>query len=305
MRISQKLVLTIMLATSSVPAIADDWHVVRLRGTVLHLEDGAWQKLSRGDVVSDDRIIKSLNGRATFQRNDEVVELATNSVIQIMDKSGRDYTTVVGHEGSVSFDVDARNVYHFSVVTPHLAAVVKGTAFSVTAGPATSTLSVTRGVVLVEDTQFGQQMSVTAGEQVEAGGDTPAIPTAVNQSDPPPAIDAPPAANAPQSLEPAPSETVTESLVSNSSSSSVAEVEAPPSGLPLPPQASPPSVNPIQPITIPTPSVTLPGITLPVVTLPVVTLPDLIPPAIPLPIVTLPAPGGCDDEDDEDDCDDD
>ena len=150
-------------------ALADDWHAVQLRGVVLGLENGAWQQLRRGDIVSDDRIIKSLNGRATFQRGHEVVEMAANSMIQIMDRDGRSHTTVVNHEGSVDLDVDARNVYHFSVVTPHLAAVVKGTAFTVETGAETSDLTVTRGEVLVEDTAHRTRMTVGTGERVETG----------------------------------------------------------------------------------------------------------------------------------------
>jgi hypothetical protein len=150
-------------------AFADDWQAVQLRGVVLELDNGAWQQLRRGDVVSDDRIIKTLNGRATFQRGQEVVEMAANSMIQIMDRDGRSHTTVVNHEGSIHLDVDARNVYHFSVVTPHLAAVVKGTAFIVETGPGSSDLTVTRGEVLVEDTANRTRMTVGTGEKVETG----------------------------------------------------------------------------------------------------------------------------------------
>jgi hypothetical protein len=156
----------VLLLASVVPSVADDWTVIRLRGTVLELVDGAWGPLQRGDVVADDRLVRSLNGRATFQRDQEIIELSPGSVIQIMDKEGQSYTTVVNHVGTVEIDAEARNVEHFSVVTPFMAAIVKGTAFLVTTNPKSSSLEVTRGEVRMRDTAFGKELTVEAGQTV-------------------------------------------------------------------------------------------------------------------------------------------
>ena len=185
--------LAVFVFTSS-GAIADDWAVSRLRGTVLELVNGEWERLSRGDFVSDDRLVRSLNGRATFVRGQESIELASDTVIQIMDREGAQYTVVVNHQGTVEIDAEARNVEHFSVATPHLAAVVKGTRFSVSTDRAHSTLDVVRGEVQMRDTAFGQVLSVAAGEsastglepaQVVSSGTLPAM-SAVNPSAPTP-----------------------------------------------------------------------------------------------------------------------
>ena len=49
----------LLTATSSV-AIADDWVAEKLRGSVLAFEAGEWVPLHRGDIVSDDRYVKTL-----------------------------------------------------------------------------------------------------------------------------------------------------------------------------------------------------------------------------------------------------
>ena len=105
-------------------AVADDWTAVRLRGGVFALENGGWTQLVRGSVVSDDRVIKSApGGRITLVRGSETIELGSNTTAQISDRSV--FTTVYNHEGTVGIDAEARNVKHFAVQTPFLAAVVK------------------------------------------------------------------------------------------------------------------------------------------------------------------------------------
>ena len=152
--------------------MADDWTAVRLRGGVFALENGAWTQLVRGSVVPDDRVIKSApGGRITLVRGAETIELGPDTTAQISDKSG--FTTVYNHEGTVGIDAEARNVQHFAVQTPFLAAVVKGTAFTVQSNARASTVSVARGTVAVADTQSSTSVNVEAGEQVSAAREMP------------------------------------------------------------------------------------------------------------------------------------
>ncbi len=59
-----------------VPAAADDWVAAKLRGRVLQLVGAEWQPLARGDVVSDDRVIRTLaSGRVDFERGAEVISM--------------------------------------------------------------------------------------------------------------------------------------------------------------------------------------------------------------------------------------
>jgi hypothetical protein len=61
-------------------------------------------------------------------------------------------TRVLQNMGSVLFQVDHRQSPHFSVETPLLAAIVKGTIFEVTVGANDTLVSVTDGLVQVQST---------------------------------------------------------------------------------------------------------------------------------------------------------
>lgn len=166
--------------------VADDWVATRLRGQVLQLVDQEWLPLKRGDVVPDDRVIRTLaNGRVEFQRDAEVISLAPQTQVQIVDKSGRRFTTVKQHFGVVEIEAEVQNVQHFAVETPFLAAVVKGTRFTVRSGKNWSKVDVRRGHVAVESevthstTLIAKGQSATASTTAElavAGkGDLPPV----------------------------------------------------------------------------------------------------------------------------------
>lgn len=164
--------LAAMLAQS---AVADDWVAVKLRGVVLQLVDGAWVELNRGDVVPDDRVVRTLRtGRVTFTRDQEVIDLGANTQVQIFDRQGRSsFTTVKQYFGTVSVEAEAQNVQHFAVQAPQLAAVVKGTKFTVIAGKRTSRVAVERGAVAVVDRDTQQSTLVAAGQSASTSDGAP------------------------------------------------------------------------------------------------------------------------------------
>ncbi|MEQ1771342.1 MAG: FecR family protein [Devosia sp.] len=155
-----------VLALTTLPALADDWVAVKLRGLVYQLVDGQWERLDRRDVVPDDRVIRTAaNGSAVFQRGGESITLSGNTQIQIFDKAGaQNYTTVHEHFGTVAIEAEVQNVQHFEVDTPYLAAVVKGTKFIVTSGEDGASVEVTRGKVQVTDRHTQEMVLVKVGE---------------------------------------------------------------------------------------------------------------------------------------------
>jgi hypothetical protein len=152
-------------------ARADDWTADKLRGQVLQLIDGNWQPLNRGMVVPDSRSIRTLaNGRVTLSRGNETLDIGPDTQIQIYDKGGRKpFTTVKQSFGSVSVEAEVRQVRHFAVQTPYLAAVVKGTRFTVTSGKAGASVSVRRGHVAVEDKQDKTHVTLSVGQTASVG----------------------------------------------------------------------------------------------------------------------------------------
>jgi len=185
LRLSTLIVLVLVAGQ----AFADDWNVVRLRGTVLEFIDGNWQPLKRGSIVPDNRVVRTTgNGHATLMRGSETIELAANTQIQIYDEGGgKPFTTVVEHFGTVAVEAEVRNVQHFVVKNQYLAAVVKGTRFTVSATRAGGAVVVQRGHVEVDSTTDHTTTLLSVGQKakVQKGGMTVSgkgkLPTVLKQ----------------------------------------------------------------------------------------------------------------------------
>lgn len=149
-----------------VAAFADDWTAEQLRGQVMQFVDNQWQPLRRGMVVPDSRIVRTMKtGRVTFLRGSETVDLGPDTQIQIHDKAGsKPFTTVKQYFGVVAVEADVRKVQHFGVDTPFLAAVVKGTRFTVTSGDTGSSVTVRRGHVAVENLRTHSKVTLSVGQ---------------------------------------------------------------------------------------------------------------------------------------------
>src|SRR6202007_86839 len=77
-------------------------------------------------------------------------------------------TTILQQAGSILLESEKGNVKHFEVETPYLAAVVKGTQFSVTVNAASTSVEVRRGQVEVSDFKSGQIAQVMPGQVATA-----------------------------------------------------------------------------------------------------------------------------------------
>ncbi len=161
------LVVLVVTTMASVPAMADDWLVARLRGVVeIHLH-GEWGPVRRGDLVPDGTEIRTGGaGRIALVRGNETVELLPNTLATIIDKDGQRFTTVKQSYGNVEVEAEVREVKHFAVQTPYMAAVVKGTRFRVSAGPEGGEVAVERGNVEVK-TKIGLRTMLARGQSAE------------------------------------------------------------------------------------------------------------------------------------------
>ena len=166
------MVFVALVALLPLSALADDWTAIKLRGHVLQLVDGQWEPLARGDIVPDNRVIRTLrDGRVEFQRDNETISLAADTQIQISDRSGRKFTTVTQYFGVVEVEADVREVQHFAVETPYLVAVVKGTRFVVRSGDRGAEVKVHRGLVEVTGSEDGLVANIPAGQTARVGTD--------------------------------------------------------------------------------------------------------------------------------------
>ena len=91
--------------------------------------------------------------------------ISPNAAIEIPGETKQGLlTTIIQRAGSIVLEVEKRNVKHFEVETPQLAAVVKGTRFRVTVEKDTSYVDVLRGQVEVSDFKSGQYALVQSGQ---------------------------------------------------------------------------------------------------------------------------------------------
>ena len=159
------LTFVLALLVACAPAFADDWLVIKLRGTVEQLVDTNWTALQRGDAVPDDRTVRTgPDGQVDLQRGKEVVTLGASTQVQIHDQTDTRFTTVQEDFGNVEVEAEVQNAPHFVVETQFLAAVVKGTHFVVATRWTGASVSVDRGFVAVQSKASGRSTTVTVGQ---------------------------------------------------------------------------------------------------------------------------------------------
>jgi FecR protein len=159
------------LASSAFAAEIGTWSVSKSSGEV-------WVTATSADAVSlkqedvlkpGDTIRTGRNGRVLLVRGEETILIAPNSVIGLpTEKKDGLSTTILQQAGSILLDVEKRNVKHFEVETPYLAAVVKGTQFAVTVNADSTSVEVRRGQVEVSDFKSGQIAQVMPGQVATA-----------------------------------------------------------------------------------------------------------------------------------------
>ncbi len=167
------LAMALVLGAASSAGAAEDgvWSVSKSSGEVWITTTGAEQvSLKSEDALKPgDTIRTGRNGRVMLVRGEETILISPNSVIGLpTEKKEGLSTTIVQQAGSILLEVEKRNVKHFEVETPYLAAVVKGTQFSVTIDAASTSVDVRRGRVEVSDFKSGQVAQVMPGQVATA-----------------------------------------------------------------------------------------------------------------------------------------
>jgi len=171
--VSKVLAVAFVLAATSAAFAADggDWTVSKSSGEVwLAASDVQQASLKQEDVLKPgDTVRTGRNGRVLLKRGAETILVSPNSVVGVpAEKKDGISTTIMQRAGSILLDVEKRNVKHFEVETPYLAAVVKGTQFRVTVSAGKTTVDVVRGQVEVSDFKSGQIAQVMPGQHATA-----------------------------------------------------------------------------------------------------------------------------------------
>src|SRR5262245_23118498 len=171
--IARAITAAFALAVVSSAFAADDgsWSVKKSSGEVWMGTSGVQQASVKTDEVlkPGDTIRTGRNGRVLLVRGEESILIAPNSVVGLpAEKKEGLSTTIKQQAGSILLEVEKKNVKHFEVETPYLAAVVKGTQFRVTVNASGATVDVVRGQVEVSDHKSGQIAMVMAGQHASA-----------------------------------------------------------------------------------------------------------------------------------------
>jgi hypothetical protein len=152
------------------PLSAAEWLVERATKNVSVSADGSsWRPVEAGDAIPNAYWVRTgPQARVLLSKGTERIMYRENTLAAVSVSQPRGIkTNVTQRRGSILLAVNKRRSQHTSVVTPHLAAVVKGTVFEVTVGQAQSNVRVDRGLVEVSDGD--QSVKVGSGRAASAG----------------------------------------------------------------------------------------------------------------------------------------
>ena len=141
------------------------WRLTRVDGAVFVRErNRAWRGAAH-DALSIGAIVTTgAASHATLENGAQHIEMSPNSRMTLSARSTEGMTRILQDLGSLFFQVDHRATPHFAVETPRLAAIVKGTSFTVTVTPRCDTVSVAHGLVDVHALQVRAQTDVATGQ---------------------------------------------------------------------------------------------------------------------------------------------
>lgn len=167
-----------ILCVSAVPALTEDgvsWRVSKSSGEIWMTTSGVQEASLTNDVTlkAGDSIRTGRTGRVLLTRGQETILISPNSIITLPEQQQDGLsTTIIEKAGSVLIQAEKRNVKHFQVETPYLAAVVKGTRFRVSVTNRGGSVEVTEGRVEVTDFKTGQFALILPGQaaKVAASG---------------------------------------------------------------------------------------------------------------------------------------
>ena len=167
------LIIATLFAGGAAFAGAPGWTISESSGKVAVVSTGVVKVAVRGGALTTgDFVTTGANGRAVVVRGEEYLVVAPNSRIRVADpaKSGG-MTQIIEHFGNVIYKIKKMTMPHFAVETPFLAAVVKGTTFSVTVTEKGASVQVVEGRVEVATRDGGASYMVLPGDigSVSAG----------------------------------------------------------------------------------------------------------------------------------------
>lgn len=141
--------IAILAAGCSSAAIAGEpsWTISEVSGPVQIAHAGLGKIATRGlAIAAGDTVSTGPGGRVVLVRGTEYMMVAANTRLRLPAEQKADgFTQMIEDFGNVVFMIKKKMTPHFEVRTPYLAAVVKGTTFSVGVTPTGASVQVLEG----------------------------------------------------------------------------------------------------------------------------------------------------------------
>jgi hypothetical protein len=170
-----KLLLVAAFAAFPVQAMADEvWRVARVMGGVLIINaDKSWVRaLAGAELKLGQTLATGDTGRVMIVKGAASMLASPNTALMIEPNPKEDgKVIVIQRSGRIDLAVEHKTQRYFSVETPYLAAVVKGTHFGVVVSKSKAEVVVSRGLVLVDGFRAGQSTLVGPGQKVRTMAD--------------------------------------------------------------------------------------------------------------------------------------
>jgi hypothetical protein len=145
------------------------WVVTQLSGDARVIHPGLQSASLKvnGELAAGDTLLTGPTGRATLVRGADYIVVAPASELKLPAQSPpAGFTRVIQMLGTMLFKVQHTGIPHFAVDTPMLAAVVKGTTFTVVVEKDRSAVQVIQGVVQVSTIDGSMSRMVEGGRTV-------------------------------------------------------------------------------------------------------------------------------------------
>jgi hypothetical protein len=159
-----------VVALCSAPAGAQErqaWRIVEVSGQATVTRAGLTPVAltDRAELSGGEQIQTEASGRVILRRDNDTIIVAPGSLVALPARNEGLVTRIMQTFGAILVNVEKRSNPNFEIRTPFLAAIVKGTTFTVSADAVSSAVHVLEGAVRVAEAGGGASaVTVTAGQ---------------------------------------------------------------------------------------------------------------------------------------------
>ena len=161
-----------MAASSDAP-----WKIQEVTGEARFVDQEKGAEAASAGTIMDagDRVKTGADGRVVIVRGEERITVSPSSEMGLPVKNDGPYSTrILQNLGTILLKVQKQPNQHFEVQTPYMAAVVKGTTFTVSVGNKGAAVHVVEGAVQVADLAGQQVQLIRPGQTATRSSDSSA-----------------------------------------------------------------------------------------------------------------------------------